>query len=146
MITATWRAGFGFYKDANPQKVAEELLTLGDDFKPVDVVNAARNENSELHKCFEWDDSIAAEKYRIEQARKVVQFLVIQEETVPEDRPEVRYFVKTDKTEGYKPTEVVVKIDTEYQKLLKQAWAELQAFKAKYNMLSELQEIFDLIQ
>ena len=33
-----------------------------------------------------------------------------------------------------------------YKMLLTQAYAELRAFKRKYHMLKELQEIFDMIQ
>lgn len=146
MITAKWREGYGFYKDVDPNKVAQEIRGIGEEATSQQIVDRARDENSELHKCFEWDDSIAAEQYRIQQARYVVHHLVIKEEVVPKDRPEVRYFVKPKQSEGYKQTQFVMKIDTEYEALLKQAWAELQAFKRKYSMLKELQEIFDLIQ
>ena len=109
------------------------------------MLEKARNENTELHKCFEWDDAIASEKYRLIQARDVIRFLVIEEETVPTDRPEVRLMYKTDNATGYKPIKVIMQDKTEYEKLLERAWAELRAFKAKYAMLTELEEIFSLI-
>lgn len=145
MITAKWREGFNFYSGVDPNNVANEIKSIGDDASPQQIVEVARNENTELHKCFEWDDTIAAEKYRIVQARHIVRNLVIAEETVPEDRPEVRYFFKSKADEGYKPTKVIVRKENEYQALLAQAWAELQAFKQKYSMLEELREIFELI-
>lgn len=37
-----------------------------------DVVRAARNPESPLHSCFEWDDSKAAEQWRLEQARSLI--------------------------------------------------------------------------
>jgi len=39
---------------------------------PSAVVDEARPEDSPLHAAFEWDDSIAAEKYRLEQARRLL--------------------------------------------------------------------------
>ena len=144
MITAKWRDGFGFYTNVDAQKVAEEIRSIGEEASPQQIVDMARSQSAELHKCFEWDDSIAAEKFRLEQARLVVRHLVIKEETVPEDRPEVRYFFKPKRDEGYKSTEIIVRKEDEYKALLAQAWAELQAFKVKYSMLTELQEIFDL--
>jgi len=36
------------------------------------VVDAARNPASPLHACFEWDDDVAAEGYRLEQARRLI--------------------------------------------------------------------------
>lgn len=144
MITAKWREGFGLFK-ADPQKVAEEIRAIGDAPTTQQIVDAARDEGSELHKCFEWDDSIAAERWRLKQARDVVHHLVIREETVPEDRPEIRFFVKPKTDEGYKPTKFVVQHEDEYKALLAKAWAELHAFKVRYAMLEELREILDLI-
>ncbi len=37
-----------------------------------DVVDAARPEGSPLHSHFTWDDSIAADAYRVEQARRLI--------------------------------------------------------------------------
>lgn len=147
MITATWRSGQGenFYKGIDAQKVADEIMSIGDSATPKEIVDRARDEASELHKCFEWDDTVAAEKWRIQQARQVTYFLVIKEEEKPKDRPEIRFFVMPKNGEGYKKTEYIVKIDLEYENLLKKAWAELRAFKQRYSILKELQEIFDLI-
>lgn len=144
MESYKWKHGFGFVK-ADAQKVGEEILAIGNDVTPQQVLEKARNESTELHKCFEWDDAIASEKYRLIQARDVIRFLVIEEETVPTDRPEVRVMYKTDNTTGYKPIKVIMQDKTEYEKLLERAWAELRAFKAKYAMLTELEEIFSLI-
>ena len=146
MITAKWKEGYGFFSKADANKVAQEIRSIGDDATTQQIVDKARDESTELHKCFEWDDSVAAEKYRLVQARYVVCQLVIKEDEVPTDRPEVRFFYKPDKAEAYKPTQVIVRKEDEYQKLLAQAWAELQAFKVKYAMLNELQEIFELIK
>jgi ADP-dependent phosphofructokinase/glucokinase len=52
---------------------------------------------------------------------------------------------KTDNATGYKPIKVIMQDKTEYEKLLERAWAELRAFKSKYAMLTELEEIFSLI-
>jgi hypothetical protein len=39
---------------------------------PEQIVDAAQNTSSALHGCFCWDDSEAAHKYRIEQARELL--------------------------------------------------------------------------
>ena len=44
---------------------------------PHRLVEVSRDENAPMHSEFEWDDSIAGEKYREEQAKKVIQHLVI---------------------------------------------------------------------
>lgn len=146
-IVAKWSAtGTRFGADA--QKCYEEIMEICEDLdsaSPQAVLERARDESSELHKCFTWDDSIAAEKWRISEARLVTRQLVIKEVEVPKDRPEIRLFYKTDNESGYKPTEIIVRKEDEYKKLLASAYAELRAFKRKYSMLKELQEIFDLI-
>lgn len=145
MIKAKWKAGFECLFKADAQLVADEISSIVGDPTPDDVLNLARNENTELHKCFTWDDTIAAEKYRKYEARQILCKLVIVEENKPEDRPEIRVFYKVENTEGYRPTEFVVKQDDEYMKLLERAYSELRAFKVKYSCLKELKEIFDLI-
>ena len=53
------------------QVVGEFLEQLGE-FTPSDIVEAARPETSPIHEDFEWDDLAAAEKYRVDQARHLV--------------------------------------------------------------------------
>lgn len=146
-IIAKWSAtGKRFGADA--QKVYEEIMEICDDLEsasPKDILEKARSEDTELHKCFTWDDSVAAEKWRLNEARVVARQLVIREEKIPVDRPEVRLLYSTDNKSGYKPTTTIVRVQGEYEELLKRAYAELQAFKAKYSMLTELQEIFEAI-
>ncbi len=45
---------------------------------PSEVLNAARDENSPLHDFFEWDDSAAAEAYRLDQARELIRRIKIE--------------------------------------------------------------------
>ena len=68
----------GLFK-ADAQKVCEEILALGDSVKPEQIVKAAEDERSELHKCFTWDDSAAANKWRLYEARQIVCQLIIEE-------------------------------------------------------------------
>ena len=51
---------------------------------PHQVVEAAESEDSALHDCFEWDDTIAGAAYRVEQARELLKRVKI--ELVIEDR------------------------------------------------------------
>ncbi len=81
---------------ADPSMVGVELESLRQErdgyIQPKDVVEcAARDEGSELYKCFEWDDTIAADKYRIEQAKLVMRAIVKVVDT-GEEVVEVRCF------------------------------------------------------
>ncbi len=57
----------------------EELRAAGPSFTPQDVVEKARPEEAPLHPAFEWDDRIAGEKYRENQARSVIRSVVVVE-------------------------------------------------------------------
>lgn len=144
---AMWKPGMESFHHADANLVAQEIISIGDTATPAQIVNKARNEGTELHKCFDWNDTTAAEKYRLMQARQVVCHLVIKRPEADEDKPPVRYLhiVETDTGRAYKATELIVQVKSEYDKLLEQAYAELKAFKTKYHTLSELEEILALI-
>ena len=139
MEIVSWKIE-GLFK-ANAQKVYEEIGNTS--VSPEEVLEKARNENSELHKCFEWDDSVAAEKFRLQQARQIIQLLVI----VPQKKTDepVRVFSITSQRNTYQPTRLFLQQPDEYQILLKKAKIELAEFKKRYKTLSELEEIFKCI-
>lgn len=142
MITAEWsKVGKGLYK-ADPQKVAEEIMSIGSEATPSQIVDKAKGERTELHKCFTWDDKKAAEQWRLQQARSIVGCLIIHREEKYEDKPEVHYFHKND-SGGYKPATYVFTHADEHEKLLQAAYAELAAFKRKYSSLQELDWILE---
>lgn len=139
-MTAEWKIK-GIYK-ADAQKVADEIGEKS--ITPQEVLEKARDENSELHKCFEWDNDVAAEKYRLEQARKIIINLVY----VPtkKEEPQVRCFQITSEKHVYQPTKHFLVQENEYQSLLKKAKRELENFQKRYSMLSELETVFEAIE
>lgn len=124
--------------------VARELESIGinsagDEAKPQDIVDYARsNPESELHKCFTWDDSEAAEKWRRQEARIIVANIVYSDEQEENEKPvKVRWALRTDTTGGYKQTVAIMRNDDEYEKLLLMARNELKNFERKYATLSD---------
>ena len=117
---------------------------MGDkDITPEKVLDIARDENTELHKCFEWDDGIAAEKYRLSQARQLITFLVIRDEK-PNNEP-IRVFQISSEKQTYQPITVFMENESEYKTLLKRAKTELVNIRNRYKQLSELEEVFTAI-
>lgn len=129
MIFAAWKSGCRISADA--QKVADEILAIGSSATTAQILDKARDKHTELHKCFDWDDAEAAEKWRLQQARHIVCNLVIKEKS-DTPRPEVRVFFKTDADNGYKPTVLIMQDKDEYRKLLDLALAELNSFKLQF--------------
>jgi hypothetical protein len=69
---------------ANAEKVGTEIEQIKGPKTPEAVVKKARSERTELHRCFEWDDSAAAIQYRLEQARYVLRTIsIVREVEIP---------------------------------------------------------------
>ena len=146
MIVAKWKKGFESLYKADANLVANEILEIGDNVSPKEVLEKAKQEDTELHKCFEWDDGIAAEKYRLSQAGGILRTLVIKrEETESCAKPEIRRFYKTKGNEGYKPSEIVFRKQDEYEALVQRCRTELLYVKSKFSNVSEYNEVWNLI-
>ena len=127
--------------------VKEELELIakrhGGCLNPEDVVAFARDKTTTLHRQFCWDDSKAAEAYRLWQARQVIRVHV----TVLEGSDEqVRAYVslRQDRGEaGYRRIVDVIADDDLRQTLLEEAYAEMSVFAKKYRVLKELSAVID---
>lgn len=115
--------------------------------RPADVVEAARPDDHPLHGCFTWDDSEAAEQYRLWQARELIRVAVIVLPGKDRKPVEVRAFVSLapDREKdggGYRSTEKVLTDDGMRALLLADAIKELNRIRAKYGVLRELAGVF----
>ncbi len=132
--------------------IRDELTRLAceadGELRPEAVVEAARPEDSPLHHSFTWDDSIAAHKWRLEQARALIRAVVVYEPNkrgALEARP-VFVSLSTDRTRdgvGYRLLTTVLSDEDHRRQLLSDARAEMAAFRSKYQRLSELAAVFD---
>lgn len=79
MNTYTFRA-HSRVSGVDAQVIGEELERIESDHGLIDphvVLDESRPEHAPLHKAFEWDDGIAAEKYRLEQSRHLIRSIEI---------------------------------------------------------------------
>lgn len=139
-MNVKWK--MSLFGSANAEKCYSEILSIGESATPQQILDYARNPETELHKCFEWDDSVAAELYRLQQARIVVCHLVFVEDEKQEPQ-KIRLLQHTD--DGYKPVKLIYRNKDEYATLLERAMTELRAFKQRYHNLVELENILALI-
>ena len=129
--------------------IVDELTHLhethGGKVSPRDVIEFARDPETALHSRFDWDDTTAAEKWRVAQARRVLRVYVTV--TIPDrsDPVRVRAFVAlpSDRGEegGYRPIVSVLNDDDQRAELLAMAKSELEAFRRKYATLDELASV-----
>jgi ribosomal protein L3 len=114
--------------------------------EPAAVVKAARPKSSPLHSKFEWNNSAAAEGYRLWQARQLISVTV---EYIGRGKEGTlqRVFVSlsTDRHRdgaGYRTMTSVVANKTHREQLLEDAVADMKRFREKYAQLKELAEVF----
>lgn len=139
MAGVTWKVKLF---DADATEVYKCLENI-EEKTPQNIVDwAAEHPESELHKCFTWDDKKAANEWRKQEARQVVCQLVFENEETKEPT-NIRIMQKSDNE--YKPVNMIVRNQDEYEELLKRAYTELQAFKERYKNIVELEEIIDAI-
>lgn len=112
---------------------------------PQIVVDEARPEDAPLHSHFEWDDSVAGEKYRREQAGRMIRSVRI--EYTPASATERKYVrafssVRHDPQRiGYAPTEEVVRDEFATKVLLRECERAIADLQSKFGHLAEFAEM-----
>ena len=115
----------------------EELDKIHGEVTSQILVDDARPEGALMHPLYEWRDDVAAEKYRLNQARKLMSELVVVNVNVQEDRPPqpVRGFVsiqQRNETARYRPVVVAMSDKDMRDQFLANARAELASMDRKY--------------
>lgn len=131
------------------QNVFESLMHNDPDglLKPEALVKAAESTVHPLHDRFEWDDTVAAEKYRIQQARDLIQTFRIE---IPQLKVKVRALTSLDVDRanggGYRWTMEVLERPDLREEMVHTALRELNAIQLKYSHLQELNSVWAAIK
>ena len=142
----SWRAG----KNVSAQvagKVMEEIEERDGCVTKEAFLEASRPVNSPTHKLFEWNDGVAAEKYRLFQSRRAIQDIVVTVVKQDEEPTNIHAFVNVVSTAAsnkaeYMSIDVAMQDDEKRNVILDNAFEELQKFEQKYQSLVELSDIF----
>lgn len=129
------------YIKANAQIDGEmcERLAADDNLSAKALLDANRPEDAPLHNAFEWDDSVAAESWRVHQARHIINSL----EVVIDGKEPVRAYFNIVRTEPeYRHIDTILQRQDTTQALLLTAYRELLAFRKKYSKLEQLAQVF----
>ena len=123
-------------------EMLESMERNGAEITPRSVLDIAKNPDSPIHDDFEWDDTVAAEKYRLEQARRMIVCLKrVDAEEVQKDY-KLRAVVSTPGGNNvYVPLQTALGREDYKAHLLKQAKNDSEIFLAKYRKLEELSAV-----
>ena len=112
------------------------------------LVDYSRDDKSELHCLFEWDDQIAGEAYRREQAGRILSSLkmVVLKSDAKQVKVKAYVNVSEEKTAKYMNIELARQDADKMNVVLQNAIREMQTFILKYRGLSELEPVFDAME
>ena len=117
---------------------------------PEKVVEFAERKTSALHDAFEWDDTEAARKYRIEQARAIIRVSVeIIDTGAGKESMSAWVSLRSERFEnapGYRHVPTLMRTKEGRDSILATALWELQAFETKYAKLKELAGVFAAVR
>lgn len=143
----------------------ESIRALKSALTPELVLADAREAASPLHAFFEWDDAVAAERYRIDQAGHLIRSVVVtfeeaepsqprqihlesvEQPQAPPPRP-VRAFLPVKGEDGassYVPTSEAMSDAVMRQQVLARAHTELDTVARKWRELRELSDVFSAL-
>ena len=148
----TLRAGSRLTID--PQVCGEyiEAIRLANDGRitPYMLVANAADPASPLHKAFEWDDGEAAHRYRIDQARTVLQVIVTITPSESNTPIVTQAFVHIAEPEHYYTSQIVAMSDDDLRRqVIEQAKAGAASWAKRYKDLrscAELEPVFTAIE
>ena len=150
----SWRKGYSYKVDAETVGGVLETIEKRDgEVSTRAFLDYSRPEESETHSMFEWDDSIAAEKYRLRQAAQIINQLEVrfeQEEAAEQAVEVVPAYVNTMQKTLHSPARFVNIVsameDQEMRRhVIFNAVRELTSFRNKYQKLSCFAKLFKAV-
>jgi len=164
----SWNYNFGAKVSADVVGATfERLEEEQGEVNKENFLEASRPEESATHNLFEWNDSIAAEKYRLQQSGKYIQLLNVTIVNIPQQAQRQEVSIASDElkpkpmpitTRAYVDTapgrctkgafvniETALSDDEKRKIVLAHAFDELQMFEKKYELYGELSGVFTAI-
>ena len=159
-----WRSGYSYRVPASTVGgVLEKIEKEKGQVTSEALLDYSRDEEAETHPLFEWDDSVAAEKYRLGQAGKIINQLEVELVYVPLESTELEVATReaapisvsafmnvapraTRCSAMFVSAEAAMSNKEMRKQVLANALQELQTFKRKYNNYKEFAEVFAAIQ
>lgn len=142
-----FKNGYGM-TGLDAQAIGERLESLGA-YTPAMVVEDARDEDSPTHAAFTWDDTVAGELFRLQEAGRLIRNIIVVRERTPREPRPPRGFVNVVERETgehrYMGTAKALS-DAEYrQQVIRRALHEAIAWRERYEHLREFAKVFAAI-
>lgn len=110
---------------------------FNDHIGPEQFLEYSRPNSSPTHKYFEWDDSVAGERYRLEQARSLISCLVVEIEGESTKAFHSVYVEELDKRQ-YVAVDKARRIPQLWEQVVDTALKEMASWEKRYRHYKEL--------
>jgi hypothetical protein len=146
----SWKPNSQIPVDAEKAGQHIELLQQrrGGQVTPKDILEDARSNKSPLHDAFEWSDDKAAEQFRMQQARHILQSIII-EVKIKHGKPAtpMRAFVNVTKRgeSTYVGLQTAMSDKELRAQVIDRAWSELVSWRDRYQEYQELAKMVGAI-
>lgn len=140
--------------EISAEDVGEELTRIHDkhgQLEPALVVKESRPKSACLHKAFEWNDQAAAEEYRIQQARQIINVVTVVHEDMPASKPLQAFINVTvvndedEKARRYVPMRTVVENPDLLAQHLEHLKKRLKNMRVEHAAFVELRPVWEAI-
>ena len=124
--------------DKDAQVIGKHFESLGKEIKTEKIVESATSLKSPIHKYFEWDDTEAGRLFRLQQARNLMESLVVDVRVEGQKVEQRAYFsVKTPNSKAYVSVKVAIEVPDYRKQLLSKAITLLTNLQVTLRMLRE---------
>lgn len=140
------------------QRYGERIAALEEEFGGVGVstiVQDAKREDSPLHDYFEWDDQVAAQEYRVEQARYLIRHINVVVKKPNGEEEEVRAFhsvtakvispAVNEKGVNFVSLQSALSDEEWRQEIVGKAFKELESWRRRYATYKELAKAVEVV-
>lgn len=111
-------------------------------FTPEDVVKLARPKTSPIHEFFEWDDTVAAARWRIQQARQLISSIVVH---IEDQDVKAFHSVVVNEHRGYMPVNQAMKAPDIWEQVISDALDDLNGWRIRYEKYKEFAPVIKAI-
>lgn len=159
MVKQKYKVGGYIPSNIDADKIQEYAECLeeitennGGELTPHLVVKEAKDKNSPLHEVFEWDNSIAGERFRVQQARELISCVIVEVKFDHTSRDQKAFFSVKNTNENRESSRVYVTLNrvlTEpdlRKNVIADALREVEGWRIRYNQYVELGNIFKVIE
>ena len=147
-----WKDGTYISSQVKPEiagKCIEKIIKKKGKVTPASLLDEAKHDKHPLHDYFEWNNTIAAEKYRRVQAGYLIRHITIESKAGEDNPVSIRAFISVMSDNNKKHFTTItsaMKDPALRNQVLQKAMEDLVVWEKRYKDLKEFSSVFEAIK